>query len=189
MYASAEAAASSVVRRALDSLGRDTAFVHGAFVLEDDSTRGLFRALLASRHTVCRWGAFTHAAFSRISDPVPWEYSGQWEYRFPKPILVFGESHKRIALFYTFSVMRRNYLFLKLEEWPYDTFQHAVDAFRAYILRPPPTGAYPERREDVRRRRSHWHHPALEEAARFYDTHVRRGSEVFVATSSCITRG
>ena len=31
--------------------------------------------------------------------PVPWEYSGQWEYRFPKPILVFGESHKRIALF------------------------------------------------------------------------------------------
>lgn len=130
--------------------------------------------------------------------------SPQMEFRLDPPLTgLCGEATaepKRAALWYTFEVGRRRYLFLKLESSPALSLSHATAAAARYLLKREKKGAphLPKRRENAYKdaggvdpgaallesaanARELWPEAAAEAA--WYDRTARIGRELFVPAS------
>lgn len=122
------------------------------------------------------------------------------EYLFNPPVsgLCGTPEHKRVALWYVFSIGLRRFLFFKLEGDPALSLGHAASAAARYILKRDKPSKLPRRREDAYKNRGGldpsaalsesranastlWPDAAAEAAA--YDRDIRIGRELFVPAS------
>lgn len=189
-------------------LDAGTCFVYGAFVLEDPEHR-VYNLLRGCPGTYRRYtdlvhathGAFIHGLHfnAQVAVDRKTAQSGQWELPLNPPItklcaqfctdetcLSSSQSvHKRVALFYKFAVwdrrdgVQRQYLYMKLEDHPYYAPQHAVAAFKRYVVNTPNVhSTFPSHREEEAFHT--FSKPAGDPETIYYNKNIRSGNEMFL---------
>lgn len=100
---------------------------------------------------------------------------------------------KRVALAYLFTVGPKTYMFLKLEGSPAVSWHHVASALRRYVLKRPGATAYATRRENAyvnKNSSTDFVDDVVVNApdARYYDTQVRTGNEMYIngSLAKCI---